>query len=52
MEFAPIDLEIEEDLSAWRLNVSGKAEGSAELLSGPTTSSGTTPTPTSARAAR
>ena len=36
MEFAPIDLEIEDDLSAWRLNVSGKAEGSAELLSGPT----------------
>jgi hypothetical protein len=40
MEFAPIDLEIEDDLSAWRLNVSGKAEGSAELLTGPTTTPG------------
>jgi hypothetical protein len=36
MEFAPIELEIGEDLGSWRLKVEGKVEGSAELLTGPT----------------
>ncbi len=36
LEFAPIELEIDEDLGSWRLKVDGKAEGSAELLTGPT----------------
>jgi hypothetical protein len=35
-EFAPIDLEIGSDLKTWRLKVDGKAEGSTELLEGPT----------------
>jgi len=36
VEFAPIELEIDEDLSSWRLSVNGKAEGATELLGGPT----------------
>ena len=40
MEVAPIDLEIADDLSTWRLSVAGKAEGSTQLLTGPTTGSG------------
>ena len=36
LEVAPIELEIDEDLGSWRLKVDGKAEGSAELLTGPT----------------
>jgi hypothetical protein len=40
LEFAPIELEIDDDLSSWRLSVPGKAEGSAELLTGPTSRPG------------
>lgn len=40
LEFAPIELEIDDDLSAWRLSVPGKAEGATELLVGPTSSPG------------
>ena len=40
MEFAPIDLEIADDSSSWSLDVNGKASGSAEVLTGPTTSDG------------
>ena len=40
MEFAPIELEIDDDLKAWRVNVPGMANGSAELLAGPTTTPG------------
>jgi hypothetical protein len=36
LEFAPIELEIDDDLKSWRLSVPGKAEGNTELLSGPT----------------
>ena len=36
LEFAPIELEIDEDLGSWRVRVDGKAEGNAELLTGPT----------------
>jgi hypothetical protein len=40
MEFAPIDVEIDDDLSSWRLNVPGRAEGATELLTGPTSRPG------------
>ncbi len=40
LEFAPIELEIDEDLGSWRLDVPGKAEGGAELLTGPTSKPG------------
>ena len=40
LEFAPIALEIDDDLGSWRLNVDGKAEGSSELLTGPTSTPG------------
>lgn len=40
MEFAPIDLDIDDDLSSWRVNIDGKAEGSSQLLTGPTTTPG------------
>jgi hypothetical protein len=40
MEFAPIELEIDDDLGSWRLSVPGKAEGSTELLTGPTSKPG------------
>ena len=40
MEIAPIELEIDDDLGAWRLRVSGKAAGAAELLTGPTSRPG------------
>ena len=40
MEFAPIELEMDDDLGSWRLNVPGRAEGSAQLLSGPTSTPG------------
>jgi hypothetical protein len=36
IEFAPIDFEIADDLGRWRVEVPGKARGSAEALSGPT----------------
>jgi hypothetical protein len=39
LEFAPIELEIADDLSSWRISVPGKAEGSTELLIGPTSRS-------------
>jgi hypothetical protein len=37
IEYAPIDVEIADDLAGWRVEVPGKASGSAEALSGPTT---------------
>ena len=40
MEFAPIELEIDEDLGSWRLSVPGKAEGTTEILTGPTSKPG------------
>ena len=40
MEFAPIDVEIADDLSTWRAEVPGKFRGSTELLTGPTTTEG------------
>ncbi|MGH2982322.1 MAG: DUF1326 domain-containing protein [Solirubrobacterales bacterium] len=40
LEFAPIELEIDEDLGSWRLTVPGKAEGTTELLTGPTSKPG------------
>jgi hypothetical protein len=40
LEFAPIELEIDENLSSWRLNVPGKAAGSSQLLTGPTSTPG------------
>lgn len=40
LEFGPIELEIDDDLSSWRLTVPGKAEGSTELLKGPTSRPG------------
>lgn len=40
LEFAPIELEIDDDLGSWRLSVPGKAEGSTALLTGPTSTPG------------
>jgi hypothetical protein len=40
IEFAPIDFEIADDLAHWRVEVPGKAWGSAEALTGPTTPEG------------
>lgn len=40
IEFAPIDFQIADDLSQWRVEVTGKARGSAEALTGPTTPEG------------
>jgi hypothetical protein len=40
VEFAPIEIEIADDLANWRVNVPGKAKGSAEALTGPTTAEG------------
>lgn len=40
LEFAPIELEIDDDLGSWRLRVPGKAEGKTELLTGPTSNPG------------
>jgi hypothetical protein len=37
IEFVPIDFQIADDLASWRVEVTGKARGSAEALSGPTT---------------
>jgi len=36
MEVAPIEFELDDDLQSWRLNVPGKAQGSTQLLTGPT----------------
>ena len=40
IEFAPIEIEIADDLANWRVDVSGKARGTAEALTGPTTPEG------------
>ena len=40
IEFAPINFEIDDDLARWRVEVPGKARGSAEALTGPTTPEG------------
>lgn len=40
IEFAPIDLEIADDLAHWRAEIPGKALARAEALSGPTTPPG------------
>ena len=40
LEFAPIELEIDDDLQSWRLSVPGKAEGATALLTGPTSRPG------------
>ena len=40
IEFAPIDFEIADDLGHWRVEVPGKARGSAEALTGPTAPEG------------
>lgn len=40
IEFAPIEFEVAPDLSRWRARVPGKAEASAEALTGPTTPPG------------
>ena len=40
LEFAPIELEIDENLGSWRLNVPGTAAGSSQLLTGPTSTPG------------
>jgi hypothetical protein len=40
MEVARIDLEIDDDLSSWRVSVPDKAEGSSKLLTGPTSRPG------------
>jgi hypothetical protein len=41
IEYAPIDFELADDLSNWRVEVPGKARGSAEALTGPTSPEGT-----------
>jgi hypothetical protein len=40
MEFAPIELAIDDELGSWSLRIADKVSGSAELLSGPTTTPG------------
>ena len=40
IEFAPIEIEIDDDLARWRVEVPGKARGSAEALTGPTAPEG------------
>lgn len=40
VEFAPIEIEIADDLASWRVEVPGKARGRAEALTGPTTPEG------------
>jgi hypothetical protein len=40
IEFAPIDLKIADDSSTWSIEIKGKASGSAEVLTGPTTRPG------------
>jgi hypothetical protein len=36
IEYAPIEFELADDMSRWRVEVPGKARGSAEALTGPT----------------
>ncbi len=40
IEYAPIEFELADDLSSWRVEVPGKARGSAEALAGPTSPEG------------
>ena len=40
IEFAPTVIEIAEDLASWHMEVPGKARGSAQALTGPTTPEG------------
>lgn len=40
VESAPIEIEVAEDLSSWRVEIPGIASGTAEALSGPTTPPG------------
>jgi hypothetical protein len=40
IEFAPIDLQISDDLSSWRVEVPGKITAASELLTGPTSTPG------------
>jgi hypothetical protein len=40
LEFAPVDLQIADDASSWSLKVPGKVNGSAEVITGPTTRPG------------
>lgn len=40
LEFAPIEIEIDDDLSSWGLSVPGIAEARTELLTGPTSRPG------------
>jgi hypothetical protein len=40
IEYAPIDFEIADDLSRWRVEIPGKARGSAAGLTGPTNPDG------------
>ncbi len=40
IEYVPIEIEIAEDLANWRVEVPGKAKGSAEALVGPTSPEG------------
>jgi len=40
MEFASVEVEIDDDLGSWSVSVPGKAEGSTELLTGPTSKPG------------
>jgi hypothetical protein len=41
IEYAPIEFAIDDDLGSWRVDVPGKAKGSAEALTGPTSPPGT-----------
>jgi hypothetical protein len=40
VEFAPIEFDLADDLSAWRASIPGKVEAKAEALTGPTTPAG------------
>ncbi|MGW0706358.1 DUF1326 domain-containing protein [Streptomyces sp. NPDC002643] len=40
MDFAPIRIEVDEDLAAWRADIPGKVTAAAEALTGPTTPAG------------
>ena len=37
MEYAPIELDIADDASSWKLTVAGRVNGAAEVITGPTT---------------
>ncbi|MGW1519748.1 DUF1326 domain-containing protein [Streptomyces sp. NPDC001272] len=40
VDFAPVEVEIDEDLATWRVSVPGRLEARAEALTGPTTPDG------------